>query len=355
MTIYIRNATAIAALSLLFACASNVVAQTEKQYEMACVAFYNLENLFDTIHQEGVNDYEFLPDGKNVWNSEKYWSKISNMAKVISQIGTASTPTGPVVLGVAEIENRTPLEDLANDPQIKSRNYQIVHHDGPDSRGVDVALLYNPAFFVLDTFLTYPLTIPDMPDFRTREQLLVKGNLMGEEFHFIVVHWPSRTSGEAKSRPLRIAAAKLSKHLFDSIMTVKPDAKIILMGDMNDDPTDESITKVLKATSDKKKVTSGKYLFNPSEALYKNGIGSLAYKDIWNMFDQMIMTPAIYSDSRETLSYYQFKVFNEKWLRQPSGQYKDYPLRTFAGGVWLNGYSDHFPVYLLLIRELKTE
>jgi exonuclease III len=137
-------------------------------------------------------------------------------------------------------------------------------------------------------------------------------------------------------------------------MTIKPDAKIILMGDMNDDPTDKSIANVLKATSDKKKIASGKYLFNPSEILYKNGIGSLAYRDVWNMFDQIIMTPSIYSENRQTLSYYQFKVFNEKWLRQTSGQYKDYPLRTFAGGAWLNGYSDHFPVYTLLIRELTN-
>jgi hypothetical protein len=337
---------------LLTICASQTVAQTERQYEVACVAFYNLENLYDTIHQEGVNDYEFLPDGKNKWNSEKYWSKINNMAKVISQIGTASTPTGPVILGVAEVENRNPLEDLVKDPQIKDRNYQIVHHDGPDRRGVDVALLYNPDFFVLDTFLTYPLNIPEMPDFRTREQLLVKGDLMGEEFHFIVVHWPSRTGGEAKSRPLRIAAAKLAKHIFDSIMTIKPDAKIIFMGDLNDDPNNESVATVMKATADKKKLATGEYLFNPSAIPFKNGIGSLAYRDTWNMFDQIIMTPSIYSGNQQTLNYYHFKVFNEKWLRQPDGQYKDYPMRTFGNGAWLNGYSDHFPVYVLLIREL---
>jgi len=340
---------------LLSVYTGKTIAQTEKQYEVACIAFYNIENLFDTIHQDGVNDYEFLPDGKNKWNTEKYVNKIKNIAKVISQIGTSSTPTGPVVLGIAEVENRSPLEDLVNDPQIKERNYQIVHYDGPDRRGIDVALLYNPVFFALDTALSYTLNIPDMPDFRTRDQLLVKGKLMGEEFHFIVVHWPSRSGGEAKSRPLRIAAAELSKHLFDSIMTVKPDAKIILMGDMNDDPTNKSIATVLKATSDKKKIASGGHLFNPSGALHKNGIGSLAYQDSWNMFDQMIMTPSIYSENRQTLSYYQFKVFNEKWLRQPSGKYKDYPMRTFSFGAWINGYSDHFPVYVLLIRELNTE
>ncbi|MCL2511576.1 MAG: endonuclease/exonuclease/phosphatase family protein [Bacteroidales bacterium] len=340
---------------LLSVCAGRTFAQTERQYEVACVAFYNIENLFDTIHQEGVNDYDFLPDGKYKWNSEKYWSKISNIAKVINQIGTASTPTGPVVLGIAEVENRSPLEDLVKDPQIKERNYQIVHHDGPDRRGIDVALLYNPDFFVLDTFFSYTLRIPDRPDFRTRDQLLVKGDLMGEEFHFIVVHWPSRTGGESRSRPLRVAAAELAKHLFDSVMTAKPDAKIILMGDMNDDPTDKSIATVLKATSNKSKINSGGHLFNPSETLHKNGIGTLAYRDVWNMFDQMILTPSIYTENRQTLSFYQFKVFNEKWLRQPEGQYKDYPLRTFGGGAWLNGYSDHFPVYVLLIRELNAE
>lgn len=326
---------------------------SEKQYSVVCVGFYNLENIFDTIHQEGVNDYEFLPDGKNKWDGKKYWSKVSNMAKIISKIATDVTPDGPAVLGVSEVENATPLKDIANDPQLKDRNYQFVHVDGPDRRGVDVALFYNPSYFTVDTFWTYTLHIPDMPDFRTRHQLLVSGHLLGEEFHFIVVHWPSRSGGEAKSRPLRLASAELSKHIIDSITTVKPGAKVVLMGDMNDDPTNKSIAEVLNATADKKKVAKGGYLYNPSEALHKNGVGSLAYRDSWNFFDQIIMTPYVLSEDRSAWTYYQFKVFREKFMIQQSGKYAGYPLRTFSGGAWTNGYSDHFPTYVLFIREME--
>ncbi|MDR0363993.1 MAG: endonuclease/exonuclease/phosphatase family protein [Bacteroidales bacterium] len=350
--IHIMKKLAFFALIIVFSCFSISAQGDEKQYEVVCVGFYNLENIFDTIHQEKVNDYEFLPNGKNKWNSEKYWSKVSNMAKVISMIAADVVPDGPAVLGVSEVENATPLKDIANDPQLKDRNYQFVHVDGPDRRGVDVALMYNPSYFKVDTFITYTLNMPDRPDFRTRHQLLVSGRLLGEEFHFIVVHWPSRSGGEEKSRPLRIASAELSKHIFDSIMAVKSNAKIVLMGDMNDDPVNKSIVNVLKATSDKKKLNKGGYLFNPSEALYKNGIGSLAYRDSWNFFDQIIVTPNVLSEDRSTWTYYQFKVFKEKFMIQQSGKYAGYPLRTFSGGAWTNGYSDHFPTYMLFIRKI---
>lgn len=324
----------------------------EKQYDVTCIAFYNLENLFDTIDQEDVNDAEFLPQGKNRWNGERYWQKINNMAYVISKIGTKTVSAGPAILGVSEIENRTVLEDLVKDPQIKDRNYQIAHIDGPDRRGVDCGLLYNPSFFQLQNIKSVRLFVPEDPDFRTRDQLVVCGKLLGEDFAFIVMHWPSRSGGEARSRPKRIATAELARHITDSLLAENPQRKVVLMGDLNDNPTDISVKKILGTFANIKKPEKN-LLYNPAENFYKQGIGSNAYRDTWSLFDQIIMTSNLSVADRSTLAFFQFKVMNEKFLIQTDGAYKGYPLRSFSSGVWMNGYSDHFPVYMYLVREKK--
>lgn len=324
----------------------------EKQYEVTCVAFYNLENLFDTIDQEDVNDAEFLPQGKNRWTGERYWQKIDNMAYVISKIAIKTVSSGPAVLGVSEIENRSVLEDLVKDQQIKERNYQIAHVDGPDRRGVDCALLYNPKFFKVDNIKSVRLFVPKDPDFKTRDQLVVRGKLLDEDFAFVVMHWPSRSGGKARSRPKRIATAQLARHITDSILSESPNCKVVLMGDLNDNPTDISIKKTLRTFANLKKANSN-LLYNPAKNLYKQGIGSNAYRDTWSLFDQIIITQNLSNGDRSSLTFHQFKVMNEKFLLQTEGTYKGYPLRSFSSGVWLNGYSDHFPVYMYLVREKK--
>ncbi|PID95294.1 MAG: endonuclease [Bacteroidetes bacterium] len=337
-------------LLLLNACHRSP-SQGEGACQTACIAFYNLENLFDTINQEQVNDGSFTPEGNKAWGSQRYWEKSHNMAKVIAEIATDVTPEGPIILGVSEVENREVLEDLVKDELIRKRNYRIVHYDSPDRRGIDVALLYNPNYFQVTDSQARPLHVKGKKGFRTRDQLVVSGLLDGEPMHFIVVHWPSRYGGEEKSRPLRNAAAQLSRSIIDSLTTLDPQAKIVLMGDYNDDPDNESVTKYLNA-SGKKRLHKGQ-LYNPFEQLFRKGIGSLAYRGHWNMFDQQVITRALLKGGRRGYRYHDAVVFQQPWMKQKEAPYEGYPLRTFAGGRYLGGYSDHFPSYILLTKKAK--
>jgi hypothetical protein len=328
-------------------------AQEKRDFKVVCVAFYNVENLFDTINTPGVNDIEYTPKGANKWNTKKYTEKLNNLAKVISEIGVDHTPHGPAILGVAEIENFDVLKDLVKEDAIASRNYQIVHYDGPDRRGVDVALLYQPAYFKVTNSKSYTLRIPGKDDFFTRDQLLVSGELHGEPFHFIVTHWPSRRGGEKRSRPLRIAAAQLGRHIIDSIQRIDPNAKVIFMGDLNDNPDNESVVKHLR-TQPEISAMGDTDLYNPFYSFFKKGIGTLAWRDSWSLFDMILLTkPLTNSTDYSSYRFYRANVFNKKFLQTPDGRFKGYPLRTHAGGRYLGGYSDHFPTYILLVKENK--
>ncbi|MCB9189838.1 MAG: endonuclease/exonuclease/phosphatase family protein [Flavobacteriales bacterium] len=329
----------------------------QKEFEVACIGFYNQENLFDTIVDPDTNKIlqdDFTPKGPKNWDSKKYKEKLENMSFAISKMGLESTPDGMAVLGLAEIENRLVLEDLVAQEAIKERDYQIVHYDSPDRRGIDVALLYNPKYFQLESSKTFTLKIDGMDDFYTRDQLLVSGNLLGERMHFIVCHWPSRRGGEKRSGPLRVAAAELTMQIMDSIRVAEPDAKIIMMGDLNDDPVSKSVKKVMKPMAKPQEVESTG-LFNPMADLYTKGIGSLGYNDGWNLFDQMILSSGLIDKDKtyNDFGYYSVKVFNEPFLIAQEGQYKNYPHRTYSRSEYIHGYSDHFPVYVTLLRAKK--
>ena len=325
-------------------------AQEQQAYKVGLVGFYNLENLFDTINDPNKNDEEFLPQGANQWNSEKYLSKLHNMAYAISTIGTDWTPDGVAVLGMCEMENRTVLEDLVAQPELKDRNYQIVHYDSPDRRGVDVGLIYNPKYFKLTNSKTYHTIIPDDPEFITRDQLVVSGLFDGEMMHFIVMHWPSRAGGEKRSMPGRMAAANLCRHIADSIMREDQNAKIIMMGDYNDYPDSKSVTNYLRASGDMKDLRDGEF-FNPMYDLHKKGYGTNYYRDAPGVLDQMILTPALLPNGYDSYQFKNAKVHNKEFLKQHGGKYNGYPFRTFGSGVWLGGYSDHFPVYVILLKK----
>jgi len=335
---------------LLFFTLSGLSAQS---YTAGLIAFYNLENLFDTINQEGVLDEEFTPDGLDRWTGEKYVKKIENMALAISRIGEdEGWKGGPAVLGVSEIENRQVLEDLILHPALRESGYQIVHYDSPDLRGVDVALLYRTRFFRVTTSTSNELKIFDEKGERvfTRDQLVVSGIFDGEPMHFIVNHWPSRSGGEMTTRPRRNAAADLTRHLVDSLLATDARAKVFVMGDLNDDPSNESLRKHLKAAADPDDVRDGE-LYNCMYPLYKKGIGSLYYRDGLNLFDQIIITQALLGKDYSTYKFYKARVFNSQFLVQKDGQYKGYPLRTLVGTVFQGGYSDHFPVYVLVVKD----
>ncbi len=323
--------------------------QPKVNVHLSAVAFYNLENIFDTIDNPGVNDYEYTPDGPMKWGTMKYNAKLQRMSYAISQIGLDYSPVGAAIIGVCEVENRGVLEDLVNQPDIKNRSYEIVHYDGPDRRGVDVALLYNPALFIVTNSKSYRLHSPDTT-FRTRDQLMVSGYLQDEKIHLIVNHWPSRWGGEMRSRPKRNEAAALTRSIVDSLFRVDPNARIIVMGDLNDDPTNESCAVILGAKKEKNDVKPGE-LYNVLWKTLDRGIGSLAWNDRWNLFDQIIISHELIHKDKNKLYLWKSEIFNRKFLIQQEGPYKGTPLRTHAGGVWLNGYSDHFPVLIYLVKE----
>lgn len=324
----------------------------DKQYFVSCVGFWNIENLYDTLDDPLTDDAEFLPEGKNRWNTEKYLLKLNHLSEVISQMGTEVSPDGLAILGLAEVENKSVLEDLVKTEKLKKFNYQVVHYHSPDKRGVDVALLYQSKYFKLTSSKSYTLKLENDSGFYTRDQLLVSGIFDEKPLHVIVAHWPSRRGGEAATGPKRIAAANLSRSIIDSLLAKDTDARIILMGDLNDDPINLSVKKQLKANGDKNKIGHGE-LFNAMEELYDNGIGTLAYNDNWNLFDQVILSPSLAKNEYSSFSHYRSKVFNKPFVREQDGKYKGYPFRTYSGGNHTGGYSDHFAVYIILAKEKK--
>lgn len=338
---------------------NNADTSAPKQYLVAGVAFYNLENLFDTINSNGTYDLEFSPEGARMWDSEKYWKKIGNLARAIASFETPETPYGPAIIGISEIENRSVIEDLvrAVDDTLVARGRQpwnlgIVHHDSPDRRGVDVGLLYNPLYFTLGSVNNHRLVIPDEPEFLTRDQLVVSGTIFDAPMSFIVNHWPSRLGGQEQSSYKREAAARLSKEIADSLRAVDPSQGIIIMGDLNDDPADKSCAVALGAVREREQA-SPEGFYNPFWWILDNGVGTLCYKGQWNLFDQIIVSGNLVPGTPHGMQYWKATVHNFPFLRTKSGIYKNYPLRTYARGQFLNGYSDHFPTEIFLVKEVK--
>jgi hypothetical protein len=335
----------------LFIVASNLLMSQETEYHQYVIGFYNLENLFDTINDPNKDDEEYLPNGANHWNTMKYTNKLKNMSYAISKM-----PANLAVLGVSEIENRKVLEDLTAQPSIKDRNLKIVHYESPDRRGIDVAMLYNPAMFKVLHSSSHRVRT-EIDSLITRDQLVVTGLLDGEEINIIVVHWPSRGGGEARSNPRRRDAALTTKMLVDSIFNINANAKIVFMGDLNDDPINASITTYLEAKPEKRK-TNPKEIYNPYYELYKKGIGSLGYQDQWNLFDQIMISYSLIPknlDDFSTIKFIRAEVFNKDFLKQETGKYRGYPMRTHSGGVWQNGYSDHFPSLIWLGKTITKK
>ena len=319
------------------------------------VVFYNLENLFDTINDPDKHDEEFLPDGAKKWNSVKYQKKLSNMERVLFDIALFDK-NFPAVIGVCEIENRLVLEDLISQPKLAHGNYRIVHFDSPDSRGVDCAFLYRPDVFKLEGSKAVKFEMPGMPNFRTRDLVTMWGTIDGEPFYFLVSHWPSRLGGKEASDPKREAAAAQCRRLADSVRTANPATKVVIMGDLNDDATDKSVSEVLGGKGNIKKLTDGD-MFNPFIALLKAGYGTLGYRDAWNLFDNIVVSENLATGSTGELklqraegSKYYGNIFTRPYMIQREGQYKNYPLRTFVGNNFQNGFSDHFPVYIYIAK-----
>ena len=320
----------------------------KKIYKVLTIAFYNVENLFDTKNNPTGYDINSVPN-KNNWTKATYNAKLKNIAKVISEIGADVTGIAPAIIGLNEIENREVLEDLIRQKPLLREKYGIIHFNSPDNRGLDVALLYKKKFFTPTNYKAHELIIFDNnnPANRifTRDQLVVSGLLDGEKMHFIVNHWPSRIDNK-----IQLAAAKLNRKIIDSILSREPMAKIITMGDLNINPTSSSIKNILK-TKSKRDNVSRKQLFNPMEVFFNNGLGTFAWRDRWYLFDQMILSSELTKKDYTSYRYYKGGIFNKSYLANSKGQYKGYPFNSFRDGFFTGGYSDHFPVFLYLVKE----
>lgn len=328
------------------------------------IGFYNLENLFDIYNDPAKNDEEFLPEGSNKWTEAKYNIKVHNMARVIRAMRDDNGQYH-TILGISEIENRMVVEDLVSDPQIADANYQIVHYDGPDRRGVDVALLYDPAKFKYidsesipytfeDTEVEITLTQADQDYFRTRDILMVHGTIEGEEFAVYVCHLPSRVGG--KGGDLRSRGAEIIYKHSRLMESRYPGIKVVVMGDMNDNPTDESQVRWLHGADSMESVQSDGF-FNPFTAMLRDGYGSLAYQGEWNIYDIIQVNCNLAKAPEGGLRIqpivkkkYYGRIFSKPFMTQQTGQYKDQPFRTFSNGAFIGGFSDHYPTYIVISK-----
>ncbi|MFK8060405.1 MAG: endonuclease/exonuclease/phosphatase family protein [Polaribacter sp.] len=325
-----------------------------KKYNIRTIAFYNLENLFDTINDVNKND-EASPMMELKSNrSNVYWDKIDKLGSTIAQIGADKANTSPAIIGVSEVENLSVLEDLVKSKHLIKKGYGIIHYDSPDKRGIDVALLYQKRYFKPIHHEAFnPNIYRNNRKVYTRDQLLVSGYLDDELIHLIVNHWPSRSGGEAKSRPLREKAAYQNTKIIAQIREKDQKAKIITMGDFNDDPINSSFKKVLKTKSKKKNVGEND-IYNPYEDMHRRGLNTLGYRDNINLFDMiLISSPLLDKGKKDFSSYKMYKamIFNKRFLTNKRGQFKGYPFRSFSYGGYTGGYSDHYPVYMYLIKE----
>ena len=319
------------------------------------IAFYNLENLFDTVDTPGVRDREFLPRGAKRWTSERYERKLAGIGRVLSDLAAAEGGF-PAVIGVAEVESRTVMEALAAQSALAPARYRVVHFDSPDPRGIDVGFLYRPDRFELKGCAAVRVALPEAPDFRTRDLVTMWGVINAQPFFFLVCHWPSRVDRRGDSSHRRLAAAREVRRVVDSVLTADPDMRVVVMGDLNDDPVDSRVTEGLR-TAGRIGTVGRNELFNPFAALYLAGYGSLAYRGEWNLFDQILVSRPLTTSEPGTLhivpvggTEFYGGIFCRPCLLQTEGHFRGYPFRTYAGDEYLGGVSDHLPVYIRLER-----
>lgn len=329
------------------------VSVAQKKAKVGAVGFYNFENLFDTEDHPEKLDEEFTPTGKRLWTEEIYREKQQNLARVVAELGTELSPDGLAVLGVAEVENRRVLEDFVQQEAIKDRNYQIIHYESPDRRGIDVALLYQSKYYQVTESKAIPLMIYNDAGERvyTRDILLVGGTFDGDPLYILVNHWPSRSGGESATRDYRNAGALRCKEISDSLSVLNPANKVIIMGDLNDDPVSPSVKKIIRAQAQAGRVRPRGF-FNPMYEYYKKGFGTLAYRDAWSLFDQILLNYPLVDPQNDGYRFYRAHIHNPSYLIQKKGRYKGYPFRTFDFDNYMGGYSDHYPVYVYLVKEV---
>jgi len=312
--------------------------QKKRVTNIFTIAFYNLENLFDTRNDPTKLDDDFTPGGFKKWTPKRYRKKIRKLSKTISHLGVKESHRHPVLIGLAELENKSVIKDLISAPSLKDKGYQYVHYDSPDERGIDTALLYDPKYFKVIVSEKIPLIVENLDGVRdaTRDILYVHGHLKGEGIYLFVNHWPSRRGSDTETAYKRIIAAETIQDFMQKIEESELNPNFVVMGDFNDGPTDISIQTLL----------NGKQLYNPMEVLINMRRGSANYKQHWSLFDQIILSKTFLDKEAGTLTFEHANIFDDHFLKEWNGRYKGNPFRTYVGRKYLGGYSDHFPVYV---------
>jgi len=306
------------------------------------VVSYNVENLFDIVDDPNIPDEEFLPESEKQWNKERYQKKLDDLVKVISEINPKELPE---IIGLVEVENRAVLEDLIRTGALADEKYDIVHEESPDYRGIDVALIYRKNAFKVVAHETLPVIFSDDPEFKTRDILHVEGKIRNKTVHLFVNHWPSRIGGEDKTEPKRILAAKVLKKKVDQLLADDPKVRIIIMGDMNDEPSNKSLLEILGAQSP----DSGMKLVNlmmPDDAL---GFGTYFFSGNWNMLDHLIVSYGLINGRGIQVDKNKGFVYQNDWMVFTNKNGDKTPNRSYVGSRYVGGVSDHFPVYFRMI------
>ncbi|MCK4661525.1 MAG: endonuclease [Bacteroidales bacterium] len=315
------------------------------------IVSYNIENLFDTINDPDKLDEDFTPNGKYKWTSKRYNIKINKIAKVLQSINSAELPE---IIGLVEIENKEVLKDLISNKNLIKGKYEIISEESPDRRGIDVAILYRKDEFKYITHKAIPVSYPFSPNSRTRDILYVKGVASQiDTFHIFVNHWSSRRGGQEKSEIKRIHSAKILRNSIDSIFKLNLNSKIIIIGDFNDNPTNKSIFYILKANNKRKN-------YEPTELynlLYDKhdtiNTGTYLYKNNWDMLDNLIVSQSLLKTSKGYYTNYNGgHIYKPIWICYTNKNTGiKHPNRTYIGSKYVGGYSDHFPVYMILNKK----
>ncbi|WP_417213062.1 endonuclease [Bizionia sp.] len=304
------------------------------------IAFYNTENLFDIYNDRSKHDRDYLPNSERRWTKKRYQNKLNKIGLAISKIGLAETGNLPSIIGLAEVENGKVIRDLLDTTHLKNSPYDYVHFNSKDERGMDVAFIYNTTKFTVTHSEIYAIQFerPEGGDDFTRDILLVTGMLQGETISVLVNHWSSRREGTQLSEVKRLQASEKVSEIIKDIQTKQADAKIIIMGDFNDDPHCKSITQLIENNN----------LFNPMNTLRSYNRGSLVHHRKWHLFDQIMFTMPFFESRANHLEFESANIFDADFLKEYKGRYRGTPFRTYAGEKHKGGYSDHFPVYMTL-------
>ena len=309
------------------------------RHDLQTIAFYNLENLFDFNDNTKINDNDFLPTSVKKWTPKRYDNKLRKLSFAISNIGRKETGKHPAIIGLAEVENAKAIENLITYKHLAPYNYSYVHYDSLDERGIDVALLYDTSVFEVthsEVFRIFLENDRGEPDY-TRDILLVSGVLDGDAIHVLVNHWSSRNEGEKETEHKRMASSNKVDEVIANLRLKNPDAKIIVMGDFNDNPSSNSI----------KNLVANSNLYNAMGSLRSFSRGTTYHSRQWNLFDQIIFSTNFFENTPNKLEFETANIFDEDFLKLFNGKFKGTPFRTYVGKNYTGGYSDHFPVYAI--------